>query len=54
MAITKNPKNPDSKLFKRSSVEIFDVINYDHINKQYYFKMRNKQIEIEVLKNQCK
>ena len=26
----------NSRAFKRSSVEIIDVINYDHINKQYY------------------
>ena len=32
----------NSKAFKRSSVEIIDVINYDHINKQYYFKMNYK------------
>ncbi len=27
---------------------------YEDLKKQYYFNMRNKQIEIEVLKNQCK
>ena len=27
---------------------------YEELEKQYYFDMRNKQMEIEVLKNQCK
>jgi len=32
----------NSRIFKRSSVDIIDVVNYDPFNKQYYFKMDYK------------
>ena len=32
----------NSRVFKRSSVDILDVVNYDPFNKQYYFKMDYK------------
>ena len=38
------------------SIEKYNKLKqkYEDLEKQYYFNMRNKQIEIEVLKNQCK
>ena len=38
------------------SIEKYNELKqkYEDLEKQYYFDMRNKQMEIEVLKNQCK
>ena len=36
------------------SIEEYNDLKQKYEDLKYYFDMRNKQIEIEVLKNQCK